>query len=986
MTEADFRETLKAGGFDLNDARDGNNNPVFVSVNKRSRYWDKVTLETVQAYGDERRVERTVIKPVTQQVIEFTIKGAGRDGKANTWDDVTLTQVVHVLAEQSRNDIKPAVVMQPIAHRGGGGSIAGTVTDPNDAVVPGVKVTATNEATKLESATTTDENGTYFIGNLVGGTYTVRFVATGFKAYVTNNVKVDAGTTSVDAVLSPGEAATTVDVVSTADPSQTDSAAVSMTITSHQIAELPVGKKSMALLAIRPGVKIVTKPGTQDEQTDTDEQTSTPRLREYFPETLYWSPEIVTSTEGTAEIRFRMADNITTWKMYTIASTKDGRIGVGEKEVAAFQAFFVDLDPPKFLTTGDEIYLPTQVRNYTEKKQDVKVTMSSSDWFTFLDAESKNVAVGSGKSENAVFGFKATSARKDARQRVTAMAETDSDAIERPVTVRPDGREIVQTDSRYFTGSDKFELNFPANAFPDSRSAELKIYPNVMAHVAEAVEGLLRRPYGCGEQTISSTYPNVMILKFASPGEGKPRRVSESVERTARKYLQSGYERLLGYQVADGGFSYWGGKDGADFALTAYALRFLADASRFVEVDPEVIKRAETWLIKQQKADGSWNKKYTWEPKEDEQRAKSTTTFVARTLAMLRASAGQGQADNGKAEALARSLGYLRSRNAELDDPYSLGLFGLAAFDAGDEQLARLVAQKLATLAKIEGGSAYWNLESNTAFNGWGKTGRIETTALVAQLFMKLNAEPELVRKAMLFVFRNKDNYGVWYSTQTTINVLDALVISLASSNAQSTGSVQVLVNGQPVETVRIPADKLDEIVVDLRGKLAADSNTIELRSGDRSPLMTQLVATHYVDWSDTSGRTENQSRALRLDYKCDRSTAAIMQEVSCTVEAERIAYHGYGMLLAEIGTPPGADVSRESLQAAVDADWSISRYDVLPDRIILYMWSKAGGTKLNFKFRPRYGINAKTPASVVYDYYNPEAQATVAPLKFAVK
>ena len=110
------------------------------------------------------------------------------------------------------------------------------------------------------------------------------------------------------------------------------------------------------------------------------------------------------------------------------------------------------------------------------------------------------------------------------------------------------------------------------------------------------------------------------------------------------------------------------------------------------------------------------------------------------------------------------------------------------------------------------------------------------------------------------------------------------------------------------------------------------------------------------------------------------------MQEVSCTVDAERIGYYGYGMLLAEIGTPPGADVSRESLQAAMDADWSISRYDILPDRIVLYMWSKAGGTKFNFKFRPRYAINAQTPPSMVYDYYNPEAQAIVAPLRFGVK
>jgi uncharacterized protein YfaS (alpha-2-macroglobulin family) len=63
-----------------------------------------------------------------------------------------------------------------------------------------------------------------------------------------------------------------------------------------------------------------------------------------------------------------MADNITTWKMYVIASNKKGKIGVAEKEITAFQPFFVDLDPPKFLTEGDEIFLPSQVRNYTDKR------------------------------------------------------------------------------------------------------------------------------------------------------------------------------------------------------------------------------------------------------------------------------------------------------------------------------------------------------------------------------------------------------------------------------------------------------------------------------------------------------------------------------------------------------------------------------------------------------------------------------------------
>jgi hypothetical protein len=110
------------------------------------------------------------------------------------------------------------------------------------------------------------------------------------------------------------------------------------------------------------------------------------------------------------------------------------------------------------------------------------------------------------------------------------------------------------------------------------------------------------------------------------------------------------------------------------------------------------------------------------------------------------------------------------------------------------------------------------------------------------------------------------------------------------------------------------------------------------------------------------------------------------MQEINCSVETERVGFRGYGMLLAEIGIPPGADVSRESLENALESDWSLSRYDILPDRIVLYMWSKAGGTRFNFKFRPRYGINAQTPASIVYDYYNEEAKATIAPIMFQIK
>jgi uncharacterized protein YfaS (alpha-2-macroglobulin family) len=125
----------------------------------------------------------------------------------------------------------------------------------------------------------------------------------------------------------------------------------------------------------------------------------------------------------------------------------------------------------------------------------------------------------------------------------------------------------------------------------------------------------------------------------------------------------------------------------------------------------------------------------------------------------------------------------------------------------------------------------------------------------------------------------------------------------------------------------------------------------------------------------------------LRLVTKFERTESNVSDLIFCHVEAERIGFYGYGMLLAEIGLPPGADVDRASLENAMKAsDWAISQYDILPDRVVVYLWPRAGGVKFDFNFRPRFGLKAKTAPSSIYDYYNPEARAVVVPTSFVVK
>ena len=132
------------------------------------------------------------------------------------------------------------------------------------------------------------------------------------------------------------------------------------------------------IFRVDEAINLITKSGI-------NQQLFTPRLREYFPETLVWQPELTTDKKGRAQIDFKLADNITTWKMSVIGSTEAGEIGMAETEIRAFQPFFAELDPPRVLTQYDRISPPVVLGNDLGRKQIVDMDLKPESWFNVLD-------------------------------------------------------------------------------------------------------------------------------------------------------------------------------------------------------------------------------------------------------------------------------------------------------------------------------------------------------------------------------------------------------------------------------------------------------------------------------------------------------------------------------------------------------------------------------------------------------------------------
>ena len=98
------------------------------------------------------------------------------------------------------------------------GSLTGTIKDPNDAVVTGVRVEIKNTVTNQSYSVTTNDEGIYAVSGLPPGNYTLTANASGFSRMQVTDLQVKAGVESnFDVTLQPGSVSATVNITGGAE-------------------------------------------------------------------------------------------------------------------------------------------------------------------------------------------------------------------------------------------------------------------------------------------------------------------------------------------------------------------------------------------------------------------------------------------------------------------------------------------------------------------------------------------------------------------------------------------------------------------------------------------------------------------------------------------------------------------------------------------------------------------------------------------------
>ena len=148
------------------------------------------------------------------------------------------------------------------ASAGAVAQIAGAVSDPTGAVVPGAQVKATQTSTGFTRTAVTGANGTYVLPNLIVGPYELQVVRSGFKTYFQKGIVLQVNdNVTVNINLQIGAASESVTVSANASMVNTESPSVSSVIGDRRVVDLPLNGRNLTQLVLLSGAAVSTNYG-----------------------------------------------------------------------------------------------------------------------------------------------------------------------------------------------------------------------------------------------------------------------------------------------------------------------------------------------------------------------------------------------------------------------------------------------------------------------------------------------------------------------------------------------------------------------------------------------------------------------------------------------------------------------------------------------------------------------------------------------------
>ena len=674
-------------------------------------------------------------------------------------------------------------------------------------------------------------------------------------------------------------------------------------------------------------------------------------IRNDFRSTIYWNGNIEIDKRGIAVIEFYNCDAVSSFRAVVEGISTDGTIGRAEKTFFTQLPFAMNVKVPIEVVTEDIISIPLTLKNNTKDQVKGKLTIVAPKGLKPLNKIEETQFLANGEVKVIYLKYQVSNNLGEGKFKISFKASGLSDAFEQEIKIVSKGFPVVAS----FSGQEKdakFKVNLQ-NVVAGSITAEFIAYPSVVSDLMQGVASILQEPYGCFEQTSTSSYPDLMVMDYMqSTGEA-----DEKLLLRAENLLDKGYAKLTTYETPEKGYEWFGGAPGHE-ALTAYGLMQFNDMVGVYEgVDQAMIARTAAWLMSRKDGKGGFLRNSRALDSYGSASEEITNAYIVYALSEAGYTDIKKEAETSYDKAVKNK------------DPYQMALMANAMYNLKDNLKADKLMNSLIS-RQLKDGS--WTGSDHSITRSTGNSLTIETTSLVLLAMLKSSSPNNVALQSAVKFLVNSRTGGMFGSTQGTILALKALTeYAKFSKKTDESGTIEIYVDDEKVAEKSYEKGQTEAIVIDgLDEYITSGEHKIQVKYiGAKNPLPYSV----QIKWNTV---LPNSSEECKIDLKCELSTtkAKVGENVRLSVELSNKTNEGQPMTVAIIGIPAGLTAQPWQLKELQEKE-IVDYYETSGNNIILYYRDLAPNEikKVNLDLKAEIPGTYEAPASSAYLYYTNE-------------
>ncbi|WP_310555819.1 MG2 domain-containing protein [Flavobacterium sp.] len=574
---------------------------------------------------------------------------------------------------------------------------------------------------------------------------------------------------------------------------------------------------------------------------------------------------------------------------------------------------------PRKISPSEKVTIPVTIFAMENHVKNVSVQIKTSPGLKVIGKSTQSLTFSSPDEKMTYFNLEVGATTGIAKVQVIATSGNEKSTYDveidmtnpNPVTntftdivLEPNSSETISWKTFGVTGSNKARI-------------EVSSMPSI--NFNGRLQYLIQYPHGCVEQTTSSVFPQLYLSDIAD--------IDASRKATIQKNVTAGITKLFGFQVSNGGFSYWQGDSSPDDWGSSYAGHFLVEAEKKGYVLPINLK--SKWIGFQQKE----AKKWRFEPKYGNDFAQAYRLY---TLALA------GSPDLSSMNRLRETNGISNESKLRLAASYAL---------AGQKQAGMSLLLK----SKIDE-----DYDNNYRYYYYGSSDRnramtLETLILLGQKQKAFTTATKLAKQM---------STDQWMSTQTTAYCLYSM-----SKFAQFNGGKGIdiqFVNGGKSYMVNT-----NKTLAERNLAIKTGSNGLKIKNNKNNTLYVRVLNSGILpvgqEQTAQNGLSanvvfKNRKGSVINVSKINQGTEFVAEVTIKNLKNERVENVALSQIL-----PSGFEIVNTRFTDFGDATNNVADYiDIRDDRTNFYFPLKSGETKT---------FSVLLNASYLGNYYLPGLQ-----------